>query len=36
MPKQLIPRVQPGMIKSQPSQFCEIINRVIDRLNEIE
>jgi hypothetical protein len=34
MAKQLIPRVQPSMIKEQPSQFCEIINRVIDKINE--
>ena len=34
MAKQLIPKVQPGMIKDQPSQFCEIINRMIDKLNE--
>ena len=36
MAKQLIPRVQPDMIKSQPSQFCEIINRVIDYINGLE
>lgn len=36
MAKQLIPRVQPNMIKEQPSQFCEILNRVIDKLNGME
>lgn len=36
MASQLIPRVQPNMIKEQPSQFCNIINRVIDKLNELD
>ena len=36
MAKQKIPRVTPMMLREQPDQFSEIINRIIDRLNEIE
>lgn len=34
--RQLIPKVQPSMIKNLPSQFCDIINRVIDKVNELD
>lgn len=36
MARQQIPKVQPNMIKELPSQFCDIINRVIDKVNEID
>lgn len=36
MARQLIPRIQPNMIKEQPDQVANIINRVIDRLNELD
>lgn len=36
MARQLIPRVQPNMIKELPSQFCDILNRVIDKVNELD
>lgn len=31
---QHIPRVTPEMLKYQPDQFCMVLNRVIDRLNQ--
>lgn len=34
MVKQKIPRVTPDMLRSQPDQFTNIINRIIDELNE--
>lgn len=34
--RQRIPKVTPMMLKEQPSQFSDIINRVIDKLNELE
>lgn len=36
MARAKIPRVQPSMIKAQPSQFCNIINSIIDRINELD
>lgn len=36
MARQIIPRIQPNMLKEQPSQVCDILNRVIDKLNEID
>lgn len=32
----LIPRVNPEMLRSRPDQFCETLNKVIDKLNKIE
>lgn len=34
--KQLIPYITPVMLREQPDQACEIINRVIDELNNLE
>jgi hypothetical protein len=34
MAKQKIPKVTPMMLREQPDQFSEIINRVIDAVNE--
>lgn len=34
MAKQRIPRVTPMMLREQPDQFTEIINRIIDVINE--
>lgn len=36
MSNQKIPKITPFMISRQPDQTSEIINRIIDRLNEIE
>ena len=36
MTKQLIPRVTPFMLREQPDQVTDILNRIIDKLNEIE
>lgn len=33
MVKQKIPRVTPDMLRNQPDQFTNIINRIIDELN---
>lgn len=33
MNKQQIPKVTPMMLREQPDQFSEIINRIIDVLN---
>ena len=35
MERQKIPKVTPMMLREQPSQFSEIINRVIDKINEM-
>lgn len=35
MAKQLIPRVTPEQLRTQPDQFCEVINRIIDRINSL-
>lgn len=35
MAKQLIPHIQPSMIKEQPDQTANIINRIIDAVNEL-
>lgn len=34
MAKQLIPRVTSDMLKNQPDQFCDILNKVIDAINK--
>lgn len=34
MAKQKIPRVTPTMLREQPDQFSEVINRIIDIVNE--
>lgn len=34
MTKQRIPRVTPIMLREQPDQFCEVMNRLIDIVNE--
>lgn len=34
MARQKIPKVTPIMLKTQPSQFSEIVNRIIDAVNE--
>ena len=36
MARQKIPKVQPDMLRSQPDQFCNVINHIIDVLNSIE
>lgn len=36
MSNQKIPKMTPFMISKQPDQASELINRIIDRLNEIE
>ena len=36
MAKQLIPKVTPAMLRELPDQFCEILNRVIEKLNSLE
>lgn len=33
MEKQRIPRVTPDMIRNQPDQFSDILNRLIDAVN---
>ena len=33
MANQRIPRVSPMMLREQPDQFTEIINRIIDEIN---
>lgn len=35
MAKQLIPRVTPEMLKNQPDQTTDILNRIIDAVNEL-
>lgn len=35
MANQRIPRVTPDQLRSQPDQFCEVVNRIIDKLNEL-
>lgn len=35
MEKQRIPRVTPDMIRNQPDQLSDILNRVIDILNNL-
>lgn len=35
MAQQKIPRLTPDMLRSQPDQTCNIINRVIDAINEM-
>lgn len=35
MAKQLIPRVSPVMLREQPDQTTEILNRIIDVVNEL-
>ncbi len=34
MAKQIIPRVTPTLIREQPDQLANILNRVIDAINE--
>lgn len=34
--RQRIPKVTPMMLKEQPSQFIDVINRLIDEVNDIE
>lgn len=36
MTRQLIPKIQPSMLKEQPDQVANIINSVIDKVNEID
>lgn len=36
MANQKIPRVSPMMLREQPDQFSEVINRIIDRINDID
>lgn len=31
-----IPKVNPVMLRELPDQFCDILNRVIDKLNSID
>lgn len=33
--KQLIPRITPEMLRNQPDQACDTINRAIDAINEL-
>lgn len=33
---QQIPRVTPEMLRSLPNQFTDIINRLIDKVNELD
>lgn len=35
MEKQRIPKVTPMMLREQPDQFSEIINRLIDEVNKL-
>lgn len=35
MAKQMIPKVTPYMISKLPDQTAEIINRIIDKLNNL-
>lgn len=35
MAKQKLPYVTPEMLKTQPSQFCALINRIIEKLNAL-
>lgn len=35
MPRQKIPRVTPNMLREQPDQFTEVINRIIDEINNL-
>jgi hypothetical protein len=35
MAKQRIPRITPTMLKNQPDQVSEILNRVIDEINNL-
>lgn len=32
----LIPKVNSTMLRERPDQFCETLNKVIDKLNKIE
>lgn len=32
----LIPRVTRQMLRERPDQFCETLNKVIDKINKIE
>lgn len=32
----LIPRVTPHEMRERPDQFCETLNRLIDKVNKIE
>lgn len=34
--RQRIPKVTPMMLREQPSQFVDVINRLIDEVNNIE
>lgn len=35
MERQKIPKVTPTMLREQPDQFCQVLNRIIDRLNNL-
>ena len=35
MARQRIPRVTPYMLREQPDQFTEIVNRIIDEINSL-
>lgn len=36
MTKQEIPRITPSMLREQPDQTVNIINRIIDKVNELD
>ena len=36
MARQKIPKVQPNMLRTQPDQFCAVVNQIIDAINESE
>lgn len=36
MAKQLIPRVTPEMLRHNPDQVTQILNRIIDTLNALD
>lgn len=33
---QLIQRITPAMLRDEPDQACDIINKIIDKINSIE
>lgn len=33
---QLLPYIQPGQLKNQPDQVCNVLNRLIDIVNELQ
>ena len=35
MARQIIPRITPDMLKNLPDQACDILNRVIDKINDL-